>query len=208
MIKAKNHTKILMILQDNNYDSANLQCIGTGKEGETFETEKMLFKYFPDKAIIPETTLNFIKEHILGNQKIQCLREITEILETETELVFVSPNKHCSPYKGGDENGTLQILEDAYRNGYVHTNFKPDNLMYAERKILKLIDVGRDVVPLTDSLFKNMVERAFLTTYYSDSPNLTKMVSALHTENRRIDEMQLRNYSKKLLFILGVNAYE
>jgi len=203
MIKAKNHTKIVAALQKHNYDSANLQCIGTGKEGQTFETEKLIFKYFPDKTIIPETTLNFIKEHILDNQEIHGLRRITDILETEAELVFVSPNMHCSPYKGGDENGTLHILEDAYRNRYVHTNFKPENLMYSERNVLKLIDVGRDVVPLTDSLFKNMVERAFLTTYYSDSPQLAKMVSALHTENRNIDEMQLRTYSQKLFLILG-----
>lgn len=203
MIKAKNCTKIAMILQDHNYDPANLQCIGTGKEGQTFETEKLIFKYFPDKNIIPETTLNFIKEHILGNWEIHGLRRITDILETDTELVFVSPNMHCSPYKGGDENGTLHILRDAHKNGYVHTNFKPENLMYSEENVLELIDVGRDVVPLTDALFKNMVERAFLTTYYSDSPQLAKMMSALHTENRNINEMQLRTYSQKLLLILG-----
>jgi len=203
MIKAKNHTKIVAILQKHNYDSTNLQCIGTGKEGQIFETEKLIFKYFPDKKIIPETTLNFIKEHILGNQEIQGLRRITDILETDTELVFVSPNMHCSPYKGGDEIGTLHILKDAHKNGYVHTNFKPDNLMYSEGNVLELIDVGRDVVPLTDALFKNMVERAFLTTYYSDSPQLAKMMSALHTENRNIDEMQLRTYSQKLCLILG-----
>ena len=75
--------------------------------------------------------------------------------------------------------------------------------MYSEGNVLELIDVGRDVFPLTDSLFKNMVERAFLTTYYSDSPQLAKMMSALHTENRNIDEMQLRTYSQKLLLILG-----
>jgi len=203
MIKEKNDTKIEMILKDHNYDSANLQCIGTGKEGQTFETEKLIFKYFPDKKIIPETTLNFIKEHILDNQEIQGLRRITDILETDTELIFVSPNMHCFPYRGGDDKGTLHILKDAHRNGYVHTNFKPENLMYSEGNVLKLIDVGRDVVPLTDSLFKNMVERAFLTTYYYDSPHLAKMMSALHTENRNINEMQLRTYSQKLFLILG-----
>lgn len=177
--------------------------LGKGNEGYVFESDSLVIKYIKNKLTIPENILSFLKEKILNNKNIFGIRRITDILETDSELLFLSPNEHCKPYFGGCEQKVLQILADAYNNEYVYTNFKPSNIMYSADGMLKIIDVGRDIVPFTNRYFKNMVERAFLTTHYTNLPNLSEVMSLLHTKNRVIDEAALDCYLQKLMNIIG-----
>lgn len=195
--------RLVQLLTISEYDGNNLRLVGFGSEGFVFVSPTHIFKYFPEGRRILGDDLKFIQDNILQNKNISGLRALSQIIEHDDEIIFISPGETYTPYIWGDESGTLRILQDAKMNGYVHTNFKPANLMYDSQGNLRIIDLGRDIRPYDESLYKNMALRAYLTTYFAHKKNLPEILSAIHKE-KDIDELKgSYKYISELTRLLG-----
>lgn len=174
--------KFLHHLLNTGYHWKNIQLLGYGKEGYVFSTEDHIFKYIPNGVnLISRENLTFLEKTILKNECIQGIRPLSEIIEQKTDLIFVSPYIKYTPYLGGNPKATLTLLADAIHNGYTHTNFKPENIMYNADGRLQLIDIGRDLQPFNASQYQNMILRAYLTTYFTHHPDLKQLLSSFQT---------------------------
>ncbi len=170
--------KLLSILRNADYPQKSIRLLGYGKEGYVFATDDYIFKYIPNGLnLIPDGNLAFLEKTILRNEHIKGIRPLVDIIKQKNDTIFVSPYNEYTPYSGGNPKATLSILADARRNGYVHTNFKPENVMYTTDGRLQLVDIGRDLQPFNKTWHENMILRAYLTTYFPHHPELKNFLS-------------------------------
>lgn len=175
---------LIFILESYGYKIENLSFLGSGGEGVVFSTNAYIFKYFLNGIhTFSNENLAFIKRKFINNPNISCVRQLSDIICDSDEVIFVAPKEDYSSYNGGDVESVLEILVDCKKNNYIFTNFHPKNLMYDTNGKLKIIDIGRSLEPFNKNGYQNMIRRAYLSVYFYERTDLTKLMSSIHLKN-------------------------
>jgi hypothetical protein len=162
------------------YNPEHLKLLGYGSEGAVYSTNTHIFKiFFEGVKTISQEKLAFISKKFHANKKIAGVRQLSDIINDQDVLIFVTPYEPYTPYQGGNEEQVLAILVDAKRNDYIYTNFHPKNLMFDACHRLRIIDLGRSLEPYNENGYGNMIRRAYLSTYFFQRTDLVELMSSL-----------------------------
>ncbi len=90
-------------------------------------------------------------------------------------MVIRYPLEDGEPYRGGSAGDIVGILRECREAGVVTTNFHPKNLLSTPAGA-RLIDYGSDIRPLSESGFRSMVQRAWLTLRFPEREDLAQLM--------------------------------
>lgn len=108
------HYKLSEDLKNNNYNHENLIPLGLGSEGAIFSNGCHIFKFFFNGiTALSQEHLSFIANNFVNNKKITGIRLLSDIIQEEKDLIFVTPYEKYLPYSGGDVKEIIKILADS-----------------------------------------------------------------------------------------------
>ena len=174
---AKNVTT--RILQKQKRLQKQLRFVGNGLEGAVFtDDDNIVYKYFfTSYANFPEGSLSLLKSHVLNNPVLAHTSRLSEIIEDEGEIIFVSSYEGNTEYHGGYLSDILTMLREFKNSGVVCDNFHPKNLL-CNGTSLKYVDIGSSLIPYSEIEFVQMCKRAYLTYRWHFREDISEIMSA------------------------------
>ena len=172
------------ILQKQNKLKKQLRFVGNGLEGAVFADDNVVYKYFfTSYANFPEGSLSLLKSHVLNNPVLAHTSRLSEIIEDEGEVIFVSSYEGDAAYDGGHLSDILKILREFKNSGIGCDNFHPKNLLY-NGVSLKYVDLGSSLIPFSKIEYVQMCKRAYLTYRWHFREDLSEIMAASLFDDR------------------------
>jgi hypothetical protein len=163
---------------EQNLGLSDLAVLGQGKEGFVFADSANTFKVFRNGVEhFAPSQIEFLR-NVLGSPSDPPLRilPIREVLIKDGLVAIVSPRLTGGTYTGGRWWELTELLRECRSRRIALTNIHPDNLLVSTRGVV-YIDIGNSIEPLTETLWDNMVKRAFLTFRCPDDERLRVLMS-------------------------------
>lgn len=152
--------------------------VGSGLEGAVFTDNNVVYKYFfTSYANFQEGALSLIKSRILNNSVLAHTCRLSEIIEDEGEVIFVSSYEGNATYHGGHLSDILAILREFKISGIICDNFHPKNLIF-NGVSLKYVDLGSSLMPFSEQEYIQMCKRAYLTYRWHFREDLSELMAA------------------------------
>lgn len=152
--------------------------VGSGLEGAVFTDNNVVYKYFfTSYANFQEGALSLIKSRILNNSVLAHTCRLSEIIEDEGEVIFVSSYEGNATYHGGHLSDILAILREFKISGIICDNFHPKNLIF-NGVSLKYVDLGSSLMPFSELEYIQMCKRAYLTYRWHFREDLSELMAA------------------------------
>ena len=156
----------------------NARFLGSGKEGFVFSDGNRSYKVFrEERSDLRAEQLTFLRERLgTGIKSPTRILPLEQIWTRSTALVFVSPLLSGDPYVGGHWWEIVELLRECRTRGLALTNVHPSNLLVTGKGLV-YVDLGASVVRLTDSLWTQMVRRAFLSFRWPARDDLRELMT-------------------------------
>ncbi len=160
---------------------ASLRMLGLGGEGVVFTDETHVFKVLD---LLKRRSNHDTAAFLRGLQvRASVSRHVPPLLAVEDhggELVLQYPFEPSEPYTGGRGPELIALLRECKAAGFVCRNMHPKNLRVTTTG-LRLIDFGADLRPFTESGYRSMAERAWLSWRWTHRSDLDVLMRrALH----------------------------
>jgi len=164
--------------------NSGTRLLGHGHEGTVFTDGRFIYKqFYYGKEGFPESRYEFILKTFLRNYDLHHYPTLLKIIDKDGELVFIFPFEESSVYQGGKLDNIQEFLMESKKVGIAVTNVHPKNFMVSHG-VLKLVDVGRSIIPYSEKEYHEMCKRAYLTYRWYFREDISKLLSmALHDEN-------------------------
>lgn len=158
------------------YGVKNLRLLGAGGEGIVFTDEQRVFKVFDLLKRRPNhDTLATLRELAARIDSPKHLYPLTRVEVRDETLLLVYPFEPSTPYAGGHGGELLALLRECKAHGVTFRNMHPKNLRVTSSG-LKLIDFGSDIRPFTDTGYRAMAQRAWLTWRWPHRSDLDELM--------------------------------
>ncbi len=157
--------------------------IGEGKEGFVFAGSDRIYKIFRNgKESLGDKQKNFLEEFLSNSTgKLKHILPVLNILVKENACIIESPRMIGEEYRGGHWWGLVEMLKECQERCIALTNIHPDNLKVLDSGLI-YVDVGSSVVPLNQNLWKQMVQRAYLSFRYPKRADLKTLLTRSITQ--------------------------
>lgn len=156
------------------YPRASIAFVGSGDEGVVFTDGTMAFKVFDECARATREILRQLGDGLRG---ARALCPILEFREVGSEAMLIRKFEIGNPYRGGHGESLVELLREARRRGLCFSNLNPKNLLVTSEGV-KLIDYGRSVTTYSETGFRAMAKRAWLTWRWHHRPDLSNLMRA------------------------------
>lgn len=151
--------------------------LGQGSEGTVFACGKRIFKVFhrSDFMMLLFSHLSQLSE-LRSNDTADEYAPVPPFTVHKGDYLVVHyPAFTSVAYPGGEQALMVNFLQGMHRAGLCLSNVKADNFRVLPNGQLVFIDIGRDLMPYSDTLFISMCQRAFLTVYFSQHKDFKVM---------------------------------
>lgn len=151
--------------------------LGKGSEGTVFACGERIFKVFHrnDFMMLLFSHLSQLSE-LCSNDTADEDAPVPHFRVHKGDYLVVHYPAFASvAYRGGEQALMVNFLQGMHRAGLCLSNVKADNFRMLPNRQLMFIDIGRDLMPFSDSLFFNTCQRAFLTVYFSQHKDFKVM---------------------------------
>jgi len=176
-----------------NYDCHNLRLLGSGSEAVVFTDGVIVYKCIDYwKTRLPKEQLSFLQSKIGAWDKFPGLYSLQKVDADGSWAILTYEFEPSAPFKGGHEEGLLELLESCRSAKIVCNNIHPKNLILTNAGV-RLIDYGSDIRPFTELAFEHMARRAYLSCYHSDHPHLSEL---MRTSLSDITFVEMSGYSE------------
>lgn len=150
---------------------AEFEYLGDGSEGVVFSDGARIFKVFHpnDYQMLLFSHLSSLSQILLAAGCDQLPLPVFTVSKGAYLVIHYSCFMSTS-YGGGHAQAMVAFLQSMRAAGYCMSNVKAANFRHSATGQLVCIDIGRDVMPYSESLFVSMCKRAFLTVHFSEHP--------------------------------------
>ena len=184
------------MLKRNNIDDSKLIVIGHGKEGIIATDGHFAYKFFFWGATgFEDGNIEVLKKMI--GKEFTHICKLHKIICSEGNLVLVMEYIFGDKYEGGYLDAIRNILLEIKNNGFVFTNFCPDNLVIKSENI-KLADLGHSWFPYSEVEFHKMCIRAYLTYRFYFRDDLKELMYAAMFDESATELSDLDIFLKSL----------
>ncbi len=158
------------------YGVKSLRLLGAGGEGVVLTDDVRVYKVFDLLKRRPNhDTLETLIELSNRTEQPRYLYPLARVEMKDETLLLVYPFEESEPYVGGRGSELIGLLRECKANGFVFRNMHPKNLRVSPTG-LKLIDYGSDIRPYSDSGYRSMAERAWLTWRWPHRADLEELM--------------------------------
>lgn len=139
-----------------------LRTLGVGREGVVLTDGMTVYKWFDAWPLRQRRTVREFVPRLAGALKTaRALPRLERFIKKRGHTIACYPYEASEPYTGGMGPGLIALLRECRRYGLVCNNLHPSNLRVAGDRVL-LVDIGADVVPMTQEGWTAMCRRAWL----------------------------------------------
>ena len=162
----------------------DVRPLAMGGEGIIFTDGRKAFKYFyAGKAHFEGDQLEFIKEAMSPSKVPLRFVPLEQVIEKDGNLVFRMPLIEGTDYKGGHLSEIIELLRACREKGMAMKNIAPDNFRVGADGLC-FTDLGRDIRPFSEGLYREMCKRAYLCYRWHFRPDLKEVMRrSLHDES-------------------------
>lgn len=151
------------------------QLLGMGSEGVVLQIGERAFKVF-DGWSRHDMAAHLDTLHSLTRSDCQAFPQVLAVHVIRGTAVLEYAYEASEPYRGGNGPALLSMLRALRESGWVHTNVHPKNLRVTAAGAVRLIDIGRSVIPYTENDEELMLRRAFLGWRFSFRSDLDELM--------------------------------
>ena len=152
------------------------RVLGCGAEAVVLTDERTVFKVLDYwKTRMPRRQIDFLRDQVGRWDGVPGLYPLREVRSCGSWALITYDYEPSTPYRGGDGEGLIRLLQGCRQAGIVCNNIHPDNLVVTATGV-KLIDYGADIRPFGDEAFEHMARRAFLSCRYADRADLKQIM--------------------------------
>lgn len=163
-------------LEAHGVTARELTLLGAGGEGIVFTDKCHVYKVFDLLKHRPRHNTRAILEKLQKvNGSFKHFYQLEEVVELDGCLMVRYPFESSQPYTGGHGADMIGLLLECKQAGIVFRNMHPKNLR-VPRSGLKLIDYGSDIRPFSESGFRSMAQRTWLSLKWHHRSDLDALM--------------------------------
>jgi len=154
-------------------ENSPLKLLGLGAEGGVVTDGSDVYKlFYPNEyGMLLFSNLNTVAECLADSGLVHSPLPAFNVFKGE--LIVVSyPYFDSVTYEGGKLELFIPFLKKLKAVGLCLSNLKSENFRISNEGELVYIDIGRDVLTYSDSMFRSSCKRAFITARYAGDPEI------------------------------------
>lgn len=150
--------------------------LAKGGEGMVFTDGVDAFKYFYAGAThFDPGSLCFLRNSLAPITVPMHVVPLKGVIEKDGHIVFRMPLIEGAEYQGGQLSDILDLLNSCRGAGIAMKNVSPDNMKVGTSGLV-FTDLGRDIKPYSDGLFREMCKRAYLCYRWHFRPDIKELM--------------------------------
>lgn len=150
--------------------------LAKGGEGIVFTDGIDTYKYFyAGVTHFDPGSLSFLRSSLAPTAVPNHVVSLKDVIEKDGHIVFKMPLVEGTDYQGGQLSDILDLLNSCRDTGIAMKNISPDNMKVSTSGLV-FTDLGRDIKPYSDGLFREMCKRVYLCYRWHFRPDIKELM--------------------------------